>query len=231
MIPSRIIGKTSGENWIGLIDATYAIILTLLVIELPKVILESIHEHGHRVHSPFSLAVTIGVLIVGYFAIFTVIYDIWSYHKVLLSNAIKLRVFAITTGWLLFTSSLIPPFYYLVNHYTAELLLNPGGSRHYLIYARTCVFALILIIYLILAFLAKMEKRQRGQNLERKQELEIIFATALSKAVISTVLMLTVAGRFRLPPPIGVLILALTTYLPINLFSPLNKTSQRPPLR
>lgn len=100
-----------------------------------------------------------------------------------------------------------------------------------MIYARTCVFTLILIICLILAFLAKMEKRQRGQNLERKQELEIIFATALSKAVISTVLMLTVAGRFRLPPPIGVLILALTTYLPINLFSPLNKTSQRPPLR
>ena len=44
MIPAKIIGKTTGENWIGLIDATYSIILTLLVIELPAIILESIKE-------------------------------------------------------------------------------------------------------------------------------------------------------------------------------------------
>jgi len=42
MIPGRIIGQSSGENWIGLIDGTYAIILTLLVIELPVIILDLI---------------------------------------------------------------------------------------------------------------------------------------------------------------------------------------------
>ena len=218
MIPSKIIGKTSGENWIGLIDATYAIILTLLVIELPAIILESIKEVTQEAHSAITLATTIGVMVIGYFAIFTVIYDVWSYHKALLADAIKLRLFALSTGWLLFTSSLIPPFYYLVNHYAADLLLHPEGSRKYLIYSRTCVFVLILILYLILAFLAKLEKRQRGQNAERRIELQILFETALSKGVITAVVMLTVDGIFYLPPPIGVLILALLTYFPVNLF-------------
>jgi len=219
MIPSKIIGKTSGENWIGLIDATYAIILTLLVIELPTIILDSIKEVSQETHSALTLAATIGVMVIGYFAIFTVIYDVWSYHKALLADAIKLRLFALSTGWLLFTSSLIPPFYYLVNHYAAELLLHPEGSRKYLIYSRTCVFILILILYLVLAFLAKLEKRQRGQNAERRIELQILFETALSKGVITAVAMLTVDGIFYMPPPIGVLILALLTYFPVNLFS------------
>jgi uncharacterized membrane protein len=219
MIPSKIIGKTSGENWIGLIDATYAIILTLLVIELPTIILDSIKEVSQETHSALTLAATIGVMVVGYFAIFTIIYDVWSYHKALLADAIKLRLFALSTGWLLFTSSLIPPFYYLVNHYAADLLLHPEGSRKYLIYSRTCVFALILIIYLILAFLAKVEKKQRGQSAERRKELELLYGTALSKGVITTIVMVTVDGIFYLPPPIGILILALLTYFPVNLFS------------
>jgi len=219
MIPSKIIGKTSGENWIGLIDATYAIILTLLVIELPTIILDSIKEVSQETHSALTLAATIGVMVIGYFAIFTVIYGVWSYHKALLADAIKLRLFALSTGWLLFTSSLIPPFYYLVNHYAADLLLHPEGSRKYLIYSRTCVFVLILILYLVLALLAKLEKRQRGQNAERRNELQILFETALSKGVITAVVMLTVDGIFYMPPPIGALILALLTYFPVNLFS------------
>jgi len=219
MIPSKILGKTSGENWIGLIDATYAIILTLLVIELPTIILDSIKEVSQETHSALTLAATIGVMVIGYFAIFTVIYDVWSYHKALLADAIKLRLFALSTGWLLFTSSLIPPFYYLVNHYAADLLLHPEGSRKYLIYSRTCVFVLILILYLVLALLAKLEKRQRGQNAERRNELQILFETALSKGVITAFVMLTVDGIFYMPPPIGVLILALLTYFPVNLFS------------
>ena len=219
MIPSKIIGKTTGENWIGLIDATYSIILTLLVIELPAIILESIKEVNLERDPPITLVSIIAVLITGYFAIFTVIYDIWSYHKALLGDAIKLRLFALTTGWLLFISSLIPPFYYLVNHYAAALLLHPEGSRKYLIYSRACVLVLILLLYLILAFLAKFEKRQRGQSVERKKELEILFGTALSKALITAALLLTIDGSYYLPPPFGVLILALSTYVPINIVS------------
>jgi uncharacterized membrane protein len=219
MIPSRIIGKTTGDNWIGLIDGTYAIILTLLVIELPAIILESIKEVTTRVHSVAALSYLIGVLIVGYFAVFTIVYDIWSYHKALLFDAVKLRLFALSTGWLLFVSSLIPPFYYLVNHYAADAILHADASKEYLIYSRTFLFFLVLVLYLLLAFLAKSEKRQQGQSPERKDDLEILYGTALSKAAITAVLMVTIDGIFYLPPPLGVLILALSTYFRINFFT------------
>lgn len=219
MIPSRIIGKTTGDNWIGLIDATYAIILTLLVIELPAIILESIKEVTTRVHSAIALSYLIGVLIIGYFSVFTIVYDIWSYHKALLFDAVKLRLFALSTGWLLFVSSLIPPFYYLVNHYAADAILHAGESKELLICTRTFLFFLILVLYLLLAFLAKSEKRQQGQSPERKDDLEILYGTALSKAAITAVLMVTIDGIFYLPPPLGVLILALSTYFRINFFT------------
>jgi len=84
--------------------------------------LESIKEVNLERDPPITLISIIAVLTTGYFAIFTVIYGICSYHKALLGDAIKLSLFALTTAWLLFFSSLIPPFYYLVNHYAAALL-------------------------------------------------------------------------------------------------------------
>ena len=219
MIPSRIIGKSSGENWIGLIDATYGIILTLLVIELPSIILEAIEKNKSHTHSPIVLAFATGIVIIGYFAIFTVIYDIWSYHKTLLFDARKLRLFALATGWILFLSSLIPPFYYLVNHFGLEQVLESGDHKILLLSARTCVFILVGLVYLLLAALARSERKQYGQTDERRKELTFVFGTSLSKALIAFLL---IAGldysKNYLPPPIGITILAILTYFPINFF-------------
>ena len=88
MIPGRIIGRSSGENWIGLIDGTYAIILTLLVIELPLIVLDLIKECHQHSHFYAEVAIGVGYLLLGYFAVFTILYDIWSYHKTLLRDAV-----------------------------------------------------------------------------------------------------------------------------------------------
>ena len=48
----------------------------LLVIELPTIILESIREVTLEMHSAITLAATIGVMVIGYFAIFTIINDV-----------------------------------------------------------------------------------------------------------------------------------------------------------
>jgi len=221
MIPSKIIGRTSGENWIGLIDATYGIILTLLVIELPVIMLELMHKITGRGHSAAASAVLMatGVCIIGYFAVFTIIYDIWSYHKTLLYDAIRLRVFALCTGWILFISSLAPPFYYLVNHFALEQVLDEGRHIILLTYSRICLFALIAIIYLLLAALAKLEKRQPGQTPEKREELEFIFGTSLTKALITVLIAaITTSPSTYLPPPIGITAIALITYFPINFF-------------
>ena len=44
MLPRRFIGDIKPENWLGFIDAIYAIILTLLLIELPTLLLDLIKE-------------------------------------------------------------------------------------------------------------------------------------------------------------------------------------------
>jgi uncharacterized membrane protein len=228
MIPSRIIGTTSGENWAGLIDATYGIILTLLVIELPAIILELAHKSMGHAHSAAAIAIATGVCIIGYFSVFTIIYDVWSYHKTLLFDAKRLRVFAISTGWILFASSLAPPFYYLVNHFALEEVFNEGRHEPFLAYSQICLFIFVAIVYLLLAAVAKSEKRQPGQTSEKREELEYIFGTSSTKAMITVFIAVITTSPFRyLPPPIGITAIALITYFPINFFKKEIKDERR----
>ena len=229
MIPARITGHSTGENWIGLIDATYGIILTLLVIELPVIILDTIKECYQHTHSFSELSIGVASLLLGYFAIFTIVYDIWSYHKTLLRDAIQLRLFAITTSWLMFIGSLVPPFYYLVNHFSVKLLLHyadhPALAERGLIAARTVVYILIALLYWILAFLARKEQFQRGQPAEKRKELFRITGTAMSKCILTLVIMV-IANSWHIPPPTPTLLLGLSTYFYFNFFefSRLNRT-------
>jgi uncharacterized membrane protein len=222
MIPSKIIGRPTGENWVGLIDGFYSIVLTLLVIELPIIILdrvEKIWEIGNLQKEIWALTMTLGVLILGYFAIFTIIYDIWSYHKTLLLDAKRLRLFAITTSCILFVSSLVPPFYYLINHYALEEVLGDSSHHRGLTLARIGVFGIIGIMYLLLAALAKSEKRQPGQTPERREELEYIFESSSTKALITVIIAgIVLSPTTYLPPPFGITALAIITYFPINFF-------------
>ena len=222
MIPSKIVGKTSGENWIGLIDGFYSIVLTLLVIELPVIILETVEKImlvGNLQKEIWEFIITLCVLLLGYFAIFTIIYDIWSYHKTLLFDAKRLRVFAITTGFILFLSSLAPPFYYLVNHYALEEVLGEFDQHRSMILASTAVFGIIGIIYLFLAALAKLEKRTPGQTPERREELQYLQDSSSTKALITVIIAtITSSPNTYLPPPIGITALAIITYFPINFF-------------
>lgn len=221
MIPGRITGQPTGENWIGLIDGTYAIILTLLVIELPLIILDTLKECQQHSHSYSELGIGVGSLLLGYFAVFAILYDIWSYHKTLLKDAIRLRLFAICSGWLMFIASLVPPFYYLVNHFSVKLLLHyasyPLLADRGLTAARTFVYILIAFLYWILAFLARKEQFQCCHSPQKRQELFLITGTAMSKCILTTVLMF-ITVIWHIPPPTPTLILAISTYFYFNFF-------------
>ena len=225
MIPSKIIGRPTGENWVGLIDGFYSIVLTLLVIELPSVILETVNKIKDNANNvqilniQTEMSTALGMVIIGYYAIFTIVYDIWSCHKTLLIGAKRLRVFAITTSLILFVSSLVPPFYYLVNHFALEEVIREFGHHSDLIVARRWVFGIITIIYLLLAALAKSEKRKLGQNPERREELGYIFESSSTKALITVIIAaIVLSPPTFLPPPFGITSIAVITYFPINLF-------------
>ena len=77
---SKIIGSKTGEPWIGLLDGTYAIILTLLVIELPALIIELIN----LIEEGISTAVVTSAVarhILGYLFSTILIYDLWSFLR------------------------------------------------------------------------------------------------------------------------------------------------------
>jgi hypothetical protein len=70
-----------------------------------------------------------------------------------------------------------------------------------------------------LAALAKTEKRQSGQTSEKREELEFIFGSSLTKALITVLIAAITTSHFAcLPPPIGITVIALITYFPINFF-------------
>ena len=68
---------SSGEALIGLIDGAQAIVMTLLVIEMPVLIIELV-EH---VKSSEELFFNLTMDIFGYFLAALIIYDIWSIQK------------------------------------------------------------------------------------------------------------------------------------------------------
>ena len=69
--------SSNGESLLGLIDGAQAIVLTLLVIEMPVLIIEIIEHAGSIENLYFNL----GMDVVGYFLSAVVIYDIWSIQK------------------------------------------------------------------------------------------------------------------------------------------------------
>ena len=74
--------SSNGDSLLGLIDGAQAIVLTLLVIEMPVLIIEII-QHAESVESVYS---SLGVDVLGYFLSAIIIYDIWSIQKSLFQS-------------------------------------------------------------------------------------------------------------------------------------------------
>ena len=175
---SKIIGSKSGEPWIGLLDGTYAIVLTLLVIELPALIIElvSLIEEGTSV-----LAVTsaIATNIIGYLFATILIYDLWSLHKGFKSMCVASRFSSIFTMLILWFGSLLPPAIYLVQHYSQKLLISEifieeelSTLNFEIVLIRFFEIGLFAIIYILMFALIKNEiKSTSRSNSKFRKEL------------------------------------------------------------
>jgi uncharacterized membrane protein len=115
MIPSKILGKASGESWVGLVDGIYAVVLTLLLLEFPATIKDLI-DSNLSTDSSMDPTVEVGISLISYLSVFLIVFDIWASHKTLLVDVKSAKLFAKSTGLLLFLVSLVPPMYYIVEH-------------------------------------------------------------------------------------------------------------------
>ena len=155
--------SSNGESLLGLIDGAQAIVLTLLVIEMPALIIEII-EHAGSIEN---LYFNIGMDVVGYFLSAVVIYDIWSIQKSLFQStrsSIGQNLACISTLWL---STLIPPLLYIAEHFSHSLfavnIAATGetmdshfvGSDVSLVFRTATIFTVLIIHFILFVFSRK----------------------------------------------------------------------------
>lgn len=113
----RLFRGVSNTLWAPLIDGTYAIVLTLLVIEVPSLSIDIVREFNHNAIGVSSLAASISGLIIGYLGVFLILFDIWSKKRRLLAVSEKHFVASSFENAMilvsLFLATLMPPFFNL----------------------------------------------------------------------------------------------------------------------
>jgi hypothetical protein len=250
MLPSRLIGKIKPESWGGILDGTYAIILTLLTIELPVQVLSILDRLVDSAKDP-SIQVVLGAkvdiwfsffnLMVGYFAVFVIIYDIWSSHRVIIGVDGRLHLRAILTSWTLFLGTLIPSLHYVVNAVRQKFIFAGAvGSSSVALelhYARALEYPVIAITYFFVFLQAASDLahlREISTPADEKEALRFIARTSLTKSILVIVVYLGFEYisdhnsdmRLLWEAP-GVLVtIALLTYANLDLFRWLPRGSQ-----
>mgnify|MGYP003329757816 CR=1 FL=1 len=157
--------SSNGESLLGLIDGAQAIVLTLLVIEMPVLIIEII-EHVESVESVYS---SLGVDVVGYFLSAIIVYDIWSIQKSLFQStrsSVGQNLACISTLWL---STLIPPLLYIAEHFSnsfsavniavaGEVMDGSFEGSDVSLAFRTGTMFTVLVIHLILFIFSRKKE-------------------------------------------------------------------------
>jgi hypothetical protein len=133
MLPRNFIDRINTESWGGIVDGVYAIILTLLTIELPVQMLSILDRlidsaHGQTANVILGLKPELRFamfnLMAGYFAVFVILFDIWSSHRAIIGVSGRMHLRAILTSWTLFLSTLIPSLHYVVNSVREKFFLT-----------------------------------------------------------------------------------------------------------
>ena len=192
MYLSRAIGiELKGEKLLGLIDGAYAIVLTLLVIELPALIIEAIGKAGDISTLAFILATDL----VGYLVAALIVFDIWSLLKATIDSTKPSSIQSITCIVMLWLSSLVPVFFYLTEKFAQVTFANTHGLEAEINSPETLFFRTVLLIviglnyFLNYLYLAKNAvhiipgEAQYVRELTRTRCISLATITALSLLV------------------------------------------------
>jgi uncharacterized membrane protein len=223
MLPRALIGDIKPENWLGFIDAIYAIILTLLLIELPSAILDLIKEYEQNPNEHWVLLNSFVLSIFGYLAVFIIVYDIWAHHRVVIVEAVISRVNLSLGIFMLFMCSLLPPLYHVISVLKHEYLTKEigSGSAYSLFFwdARLVLYVINFSIYGCIALIATKDIR----FLRRQEDVpssRMIALRQLKNSSVAMVLVIVLVSFFSLTgsmtPPAPIVVIALCTHLPVD---------------
>ena len=139
---------SSGEGLIGLVDGAQAIIMTLLVLEMPILIIELVEHAKDSRELFFNLTMDI----FGYFLAALIIYDIWSIQKSLFQStksSASQNLSCISSLWL---ATLIPPMLYIAEHF-AQISMK-DSVLHEVLNGNEVLLFRTITIFIVLATLS-----------------------------------------------------------------------------
>ena len=223
MLPRALIGDIKPENWLGFIDAIYAIILTLLLIELPSTIIDLIKEYEQNPNLHWILLNSFVMSIFGYLAIFIIVYDIWAHHRVAVNEAVINRMNISLGVFTLFMCSLLPPLYHVISTLKHEYVvkeLGSGGAYSLFFWdARLVLYVILFSVYGCIALIATKDLR----FLRRQGDVSntrMITLKCLKRSSIAMVVVIVLVSFFSLmgymTPPAPIVVVALCTHLPVD---------------
>jgi len=148
--------------WAPLIDGTYAIVLTLLVLELPSFAMMHIRAFNATTIGVNSLIVNMMRLVIGYFGVFLIIFDIWSKKRRLLTVSERHCQVSPFENWMfllsLFLATLLPPsmdlFWEVTQDYDLHKISNISGYlEHSEMQVISYLFGVVTLLIYVIIFL------------------------------------------------------------------------------
>jgi len=231
-LPLRFEHGIAAVEWPPLVDGTYAIVMTLMVIELPDVAIELLKDLNEDKAAPVIIVAQLIRLLLGYLTVFLITYDVWVKKRRLLAAAEGVRLAAQTFVSVvsLFLVTLLPPFYFIRNQlHQQEAVLHdllPGPQALEILMIETLLIVAAILLYGLIAFGAQRVHRhllrfqrfgggleQEVESLEpRLHELAKLRRDALFRIVLIPLIVLPCTAM-GLPSPLPVLIYALTIFI------------------
>lgn len=222
MLPRALVGEIKPENWFGLIDAIYAIILTLLLLELPGFLLDTLKEAELRSVDHSILLHSLLYSFFGYLSIFVIVYDIWAHHRVLLAYSSSSRFNLGVGTFMLFLTSLLPPALTLISKLKGELAdgsFSADGPVYELLKDMRLSIGFILVcVYGCIALLSIKELHAIRGREELSYNAKVMERVKYSGLVMLLIIILVIILTFKkiIHPPLPLLLIALSAYIPID---------------
>lgn len=179
MLPTRHLGKPSPENWFGIVDGIYAIVLTIVVLSYPQLILDAInkardHQIAYNMLGRLLLSHTMS-----FFGVFFTGFEIWSIHRALLSLTIPARRKTVLSAIVLSIVAFAPVWIDVNNHLRQEYLITHAQVLETDVSIfRLIFFVLLLFVFAVLAWLSWLEM---GQYPDQRQDLGQVLAVCLHR--------------------------------------------------
>ena len=175
--PIHHLDSNNGEAWMGLIDAIYAIAMTLIAIELPELIISLVNLGNKNIGNDL-ITTLISYEFIAYTSTFLMLYELWTVHKSILKlGGIKRQIQNVLNGLIMALTCLGASNVILVlNEKTKDVAdqVRPNTTHGQLLsdwINNDASFGMVTLLLLLLMFFLMSLLSRSSQHHNSSQEL------------------------------------------------------------